>query len=331
MEVEIEEVKVLNKRKVIIAVLIGIVAFSTIIGSIYMVTKANATNENKNMQNIDVKQPTEIAEEKVEQEVPIATQVPQQLQPEPPATVEAPPKENSQQEVKPEEPQPQEAPRPKTAATVGKPGTIYLTFDDGPSSNITPLILDVLKEEDVKATFFIINYDSVGEELIKREIAEGHSIGLHGYSHTYSEIYQNEDTYMNNLNVLQEKLKDSTGIVSKITRFPGGSSNTVSKKYNEGIMYRLINLVQERGYKYYDWNVDSNDAGSAKNKDQVYNNVVTHLKPNRVNIVLMHDFGKSSKTLEALRDIIRFGKENGYTFETITYESDMTIHHNVNN
>ncbi len=219
----------------------------------------------------------------------------------------------------------------KTAATEGKKGTIYLTFDDGPSTNITPKILDILKEQNVKATFFILNYNSEGEKIIKRAYQEGHSIGIHGYSHKYSEIYQTENTYMNNLNSLQEKIEKSIGFKSRITRFPGGSSNTISKKYNVGIMSKLVKKVEANGYKYYDWNIDSNDAGSAKTSAKVYSNVTKNLSKKRPNVVLMHDFSNGKKSLNALRDIIKYAKSNGYVFEKITYEGDLVAHHNVNN
>lgn len=94
----------------------------------------------------------------------------------------------------------------------GEPGVIYLTFDDGPSTTITPKILDILKQKGVKATFFILNYNAQGEELIKREIAEGHTVGIHGYSHDYNAIYQSVDSYMNNIKTLQDKIKASTRI-----------------------------------------------------------------------------------------------------------------------
>ncbi len=219
----------------------------------------------------------------------------------------------------------------KTAATEGKKGTIYLTFDDGPSTKITPKILDVLKAQNVKATFFILNYNSEGEKIVKRAYEEGHSIGIHGYSHKYEEIYQNENTYMNNLNKLQEKIEKSIGVKVRITRFPGGSSNTITKKYNIGIMSRLVKKVEASGYKYYDWNIDSNDAGSAKTSAKVYSNVIKKLSKNRPNVVLMHDFANGQKTLNALNDIIKYAKANGYEFQKITYEGNLVSHHNVNN
>lgn len=207
---------------------------------------------------------------------------------------------------------------------------IYLTFDDGPSHDITPKILDILKEENVNATFFIINFSQSKEELIKREVQEGHSVGLHGYSHEYKKIYKSEETYMSNLNDLQAKLENLTGVKSTITRFPGGSSNTVSR-FNKGVMTKLVKDVEQAGYKYYDWNVDSDDAGCAKNENQVYENVTEGLKKERANVILMHDFEKNEKTLNALRDIIKFGKENGYSFNKISSDSDLVVHHHVQN
>ena len=128
---------------------------------------------------------------------------------------------------------------------------------------------------------------------------------------------------------LQEKIKNSTGYNATITRFPGGSSNTVSR-YNPGIMTILCNEVISRGYKYFDWNVSSGDAGGAKTSQDVYNNVINGLRKNRANVVLMHDFGGNTKTLNALADIIDYGLNNGYTFSNIT-ESTPMVTHNVNN
>ena len=201
---------------------------------------------------------------------------------------------------------------------------IYLTFDDGPSTDITPGILDILKDENVKATFFVLDY-SVGskrEELVKREIEEGHAIGLHGVSHKYKEIYKSLEDGISNFTNLNQKIKETTGVDTKIMRFPGGSSNTVSR-FNKGIMTALSSAMLERGYKYYDWNVASGDSGDVKTKEAVYENVTKGFKKDRINMVLMHDFGGNKKTLEALRDIIRFGKENGYTFEKITEDTPM--------
>lgn len=218
----------------------------------------------------------------------------------------------------------------KSDAPANKAGVIYLTFDDGPSLDITPKILDILKEEKIKATFFVLNYDENKEYLIKRIVEEGHTIGIHGYSHEYSKIYVSDEAYMNNITKLQEKIKESTGITTKYTRFPGGSSNTVSRKYSQGIMTRLTKRMIEEGYKYYDWNVSVEDAGSSKTKEEVYDRYVRELSKSRANIVLMHDFGGNQKTLNALKDMIHYGKENGYIFEKIDDNTPM-ITHGVNN
>ena len=208
-------------------------------------------------------------------------------------------------------------------------GVIYLTFDDGPSLSSTPKILDILKEEGVKATFFILNYDTNGEVLVKRIVNEGHSIGIHGYSHDYKKIYQTVDSYMENITKLQDKIKKSTGVTTNLTRFPGGSSNTISS-FNPKIMTKLTKEVVKRGFRYYDWNVSSGDAGEAKNRDEVYQNVIKDLYRNGNNIVLMHDFSGNNKTIEALRSIIQYGKQKGYVFKAITEDTPM-LTHKVNN
>ena len=208
-------------------------------------------------------------------------------------------------------------------------GIIYLTFDDGPTNSSTPKILDILKKHHVKATFFLLNYNSSTEVLVKREVAEGHSVGIHGYSHDYKKIYASEAAYIENLNKLQNKIYKSTGLKTTITRFPGGSSNTISK-FNPGIMTKLSKSVVENGYTYYDWNVDSSDAGGAKNADEVYKNVTKNLSKKGRNIILMHDFSGNKKTIEALEKIIIYGKNNGYTFEKITPNTRM-MRHGINN
>lgn len=202
-------------------------------------------------------------------------------------------------------------------------GVIYLTFDDGPSSNTTPKILDILKEKGVHATFFILNYNENTESLVKREIAEGHAIGIHGYSHDYAKAYASVDACYENIKKLQDKILQTTGIKTMIVRFPGGSSNTISKRYCAGVMTQISQKILSEGFKYYDWNVASGDSGDVKTKEGVYNNVTKGIKPGRNNIVLMHDFSGNNKTVEALPDIIDFGLKNGYRFEVITTDTEM--------
>ena len=206
------------------------------------------------------------------------------------------------------------------------PGTIYLTFDDGPQAGTTNVILDILKEEGVPATFFITNKGD--DSLVQREFNEGHTVAIHTASHDYAVVYSSVDAYWNDLNIVQNRIKRITGSETRLVRFPGGSSNTVSRRYSSGIMTTLTNDLINKGYKYYDWNISSGDAGSTTSPDGVYSNVVSQLSHDKVNMVLMHDI--KWYTRDALRRIIQYGKNNGYTFERITYETPM-IRQRVNN
>lgn len=215
----------------------------------------------------------------------------------------------------------------RVVSGVGK--KIYLTFDDGPSTTITPSVLQILREEGVKATFFVVNKSDSLNYLIKQAHNDGHTIALHSSTHNYGYIYSSIDNYFADLNAISNKVQSITGVKSTIIRFPGGSSNTVSRNYQVGIMSTLTRMVLERGYSYFDWNVASGDAGGARTQYDVYYNVTNNLVYQN-NIVLLHDFENNYKTLNALRSIIRYGKEHGYTFEAIT-SSTVPSRHRVNN
>lgn len=211
---------------------------------------------------------------------------------------------------------------------VNNPGAgdkfIYLTFDDGPGP-YTEELLNVLAKYNVKVTFFVVNTPYV--DVIKREAEEGHTVAIHTASHKFKEIYASEDAYFADLNRMQEIIKSHTGQTTKLLRFPGGSSNTISK-FNKGIMTRLTKLLGEKGYTYFDWNVDSMDAGGAKTDKAVYKNVVNGISNKKNAVVLMHDI--KSYTVDAIEDIIVWGLKNGYTFLPLTADSP-TVHHPVNN
>lgn len=208
-----------------------------------------------------------------------------------------------------------------------KKGVIYLTFDDGPRSGTTDKILDTLKEKGVKATFFVTS--SGPDDLIRRAYLEGHSIGLHTASHDYSVIYSSSDSYFEDLQLVSDRVLRITGEKSFLLRFPGGSSNTVSRHYSSGIMSYLTSEVVQRGYRYYDWNIDSRDAEGGKfSADEISNFVISQLSHDRVNMVLMHD--TKVTTMDALGKIIDYGKEHGYTFDRITPTTDM-VTQRVNN
>lgn len=208
---------------------------------------------------------------------------------------------------------------------------VYLTFDDGPSSYITGQVLDILAANDVQATFFILDYSQGNKHLISRMINEGHTVAIHGYSHDYATIYANDDAFMQNVYRLRDKLLADFGYNATILRFPGGSSNTVSAAYNSGIMSRLVQRVEQEGFSYFDWNVSSGDASAAGlSSYQIYDNVTSRLRRGRNNVVLMHDANAKQTTVDALQDIIHYGKANGYVFLPITPDT-APVHHGVAN
>lgn len=204
----------------------------------------------------------------------------------------------------------------------------YLTFDDGPSIN-TMKLLDVLDEYDVKATFFVIYHKNM-EKRYKAIVERGHTIALHSYTHSYAKIYKTEKGYYQDLNKIHDYVEKVTGVDSHIIRFPGGSSNTVSRKYNKTIMATLKQSVTDNGYIFHDWNIDSTDAsGINRDPDLLVEKVTAGLKKKKpvVNI-LMHDTGKSkTTTVEALPRIIEAVKAQGYQIEPLTEESE-AIQHN---
>ena len=208
-------------------------------------------------------------------------------------------------------------------------GVIYLTFDDGPS-NVTPEILDILKENDVKATFFIVDYSEEDKSKIQRIIEEGHTLGLHGLSHDYATIYSSVDAITENFIGLQKKVMNDFDYNAIYIRFPGGTSNTISKNYCDGVMTAATSKVEQEGFTYYDWNVDVDDAGSARTTNKIYENFVAGIAPKRENVVLMHDGYGHQPTADALQEIIDYAKENGYVFSAIT-EDTIPVQHGVNN
>ena len=208
---------------------------------------------------------------------------------------------------------------------------VYLTFDDGPSDRVTPRVLDTLKEYNVHATFFIVNYGESGKALIRRMIDEGHTVAIHGYSHDYAAIYKSDEAFMQNIYRLRDRLRSDFGYEAAIIRFPGGSSNTVSRQYSVGIMSRLAQRVQAEGFTYFDWNVSSGDAaGTPASSGQIYNNVTSALRHDRSNVVLMHDTGAKGTTADALPDIIRYCLANGYSIQPIT-PATKPVHHGIAN
>ncbi len=205
----------------------------------------------------------------------------------------------------------------------------YLTFDDGPSKN-TPLILDILKNYNAKATFFVINSADIG--YIQRIHNEGHTVGLHTASHNYAQLYSSTDAYFNDLQLLSDKVESIIGIRPTVMRFPGGSSNKASAKYCAGIMSQLVTLVQEKGYSYFDWNISSGDADSTTpSYTYIRNNVLNNARNKNSICVLMHDAAAKTTTVQALPEIIEGLTNMGYRFEALTPEAYGYHHKNLNN
>ena len=186
---------------------------------------------------------------------------------------------------------------------------VYLTFDDGPSK-YTAKLLDILDKYGVKATFFVTNQFSAYQHMIGETYRRGHTIALHTYSHQYAQLYKNETAYYNDLTKIKDIVVKQTGVVPTLVRFPGGTSNTVSRKYCKGIMSSLINSIAYHGYLYCDWNVSSGDTGGSKTP--VTSNVISGIKKHNVSIVLQHDI--YSYSVNAVEDILFWGIQNGYTF-----------------
>ena len=195
---------------------------------------------------------------------------------------------------------------------VRKSGVVYLTFDDGPS-RLTPKYLDILAKHNVKATFFVVGKQIDGNhELLKRIAREGHTIGIHTYSHIYSNIYASVDDYLRDFSMTYDKIHKVTGQKPQIFRFPGGSINTHNRK-----IYRpLVAEMLRRGFKFYDWNVSASDAVRGATNQSVYNSTVNSVSAHNQNIVLMHD--TSPVTLSALDRAISSIKTKGLTFESVS-------------
>lgn len=205
---------------------------------------------------------------------------------------------------------------------------VYLTFDDGPSEN-TQKIMDILARYNAKATFFVTGRNQKYNYLIKDAYKAGHTIALHTYSHDYQTVYSSVDNYFDDLNKVGQMVKKEIGFVPHYIRFPGGSSNTISRKYCQGIMSTLTKEVVEKGYQYYDWNADSTDAsGNHVAVDKLIRNG-TLCHDNNV-MILCHDAQAKDTTVQALPSIIEHYQSLGYSFKGID-DKTYTPHQSVNN
>ena len=198
---------------------------------------------------------------------------------------------------------------------------VCLTFDDGPSKT-TPDVLAALNAAGVHGTFFVVatDYNEKYLPLLTEAAAAGHQIALHSASHEYSDIYQSSDAYWEDIALLKERIAPYVDVESiRYLRFPGGSTNTVSRRYGgKGLMKQLKAEVEQKGLQWVDWNVCAEDAvGGHPSADTIYRNVVRETGQQTNCIVLMHDSASTRTTAEALPDIIQWYADNGYTFLTV--------------
>lgn len=194
---------------------------------------------------------------------------------------------------------------------------VFLTFDDGPNMSVTPFILDLLKKENIKATFFVLGSRvQYNPELIQREYNEGHYIANHSFSHVYREIYQDVDSVFEEYNATEEEIQEALGnpnYHSKLFRFPGGSTGG----YYSEIKAEAVEALRNSGIASLDWNALSRDAEGAKTVEELVQNVIDTVGDKQSVVILMHDAADKILTYEALPQIIQYLRDSGYSFKNI--------------
>jgi peptidoglycan/xylan/chitin deacetylase (PgdA/CDA1 family) len=204
---------------------------------------------------------------------------------------------------------------------------VYLTFDDGPSK-YTPDVLKILDKYNIKASFFVTGINKKYYSYMKTIVDKGHTIGLHTYSHEYGTVYASIDAYFKDLEKIYNLVEKETGVKAKYIRFPGGSSNTVSRKYTKKIMSKLVKMVEEKGYSYFDWNCENGDGYSKMGKTEMIKRA-TSSSSNHI-MILMHDANGKQNTVDTLSTVIEYYKKKGYEFKAIDDETPI-FHQHVNN
>lgn len=226
--------------------------------------------------------------------------------------------------ITPDEADKESATEEKTPAKDVK--RVYLTFDDGPSI-YTGQILDVLAANNVKATFFVIGRDKEYYDYYRRIVDEGHTIGMHSYSHVYQDVYASVESFGNEIEQLNQLIYDVTGVKSSIFRFPGGSSNNVAPLPIQD----YIAYLNEHDINYYDWNALNGDAvTSGLTPEQLVSNIMNDVENNRDSIVLMHDLQTTHTTVESLQLLIDTLKSEGYEMLPISEETPLIQHVSCN-
>ncbi|MDE6148666.1 MAG: polysaccharide deacetylase, partial [Ruminococcus sp.] len=203
------------------------------------------------------------------------------------------------------------------------------TFDDGPSK-LTPKILDILDKYNAKATFFVTGFATDCSKYIKEAHDRGHTIGMHTYTHDYSNVYKSTEAYYKDLNKISKLCEKELGFTPQYIRFPGGSSNTVSSNYCDGIMTYLSKDVLKKGYQYYDWNCANGDAvGGEQSAEKLYKNAIESIGGTDL-VMLCHDSGDKQSTVDSLPKIIEYYQAHGYELKAID-DTSYVPHHCINN
>lgn len=203
----------------------------------------------------------------------------------------------------------------------------YLTFDDGPSK-YTPQLLQALKQAGVKATFFVIGTNCQEyPDAVKNEQAGGHVVGIHSWTHKYPYIYANLDNFKQDYTQLRDYLTQQLGTAPTICRFPGGTNNTVSKKYTSTpIMQEAVDWVESLGIRPIDWDADAGDAETPiPTKDQIVQRIAKEIGSKNNPVILMHDFGNRTSTIDAIPAIVQELKARGYSFDTLSASTTATL------
>lgn len=198
---------------------------------------------------------------------------------------------------------------------------IYLTFDDGPSTNVTSEILDILKEEDVKGTFFVVGKEIKGrEDILKRIYEEGHSLGLHSFTHERNNLYNDNNKFLKEMLTTQELIYKTVGIKPTALRFPFGCNNNTYK-----LKESLVDLLHKNNLKIYDWNVDSKDGEFYNANESLF---IKNSKSKKDSIILLMHSGTANKNSpKALKEIIKYYKDNNYNFKTINSNTKELYHY----
>ena len=194
---------------------------------------------------------------------------------------------------------------------------VFLTFDDGPSKTVTPLILDLLKQENIKATFFLLGSRAeLNPDIVKREYNEGHYIANHGYSHNYTNIYQTPQSVVDEFNATEVAIKNALGnqeYNSYLFRFPGGMPGGKHAQ----LKAEAAQILEQNGVAHLDWNALTSDAAGAKTSEEMLQNAISTIGEKNSVVILMHDAGDKILTYEMLPNLISYLREKGYEFKNM--------------